>query len=288
MLNFCSTSLSSEPTGETIGTEGEETLVTLRLPEPDDVRLERSPLALVVCQVRHDRTLAVSDARTALEVQKKLDGYPNLAPRQSTQATLAVVPDGAPALSHEQTSGWQLQSAESNWTVTLDPEFFSIETNAYLTWADFRARVHSLAEAVLATYAPALEVRLGLRYVDQITDPEVTEPTGWRGWIRDELLGPIAHDDFASAICGIQQIIEFDAEDGYRVVLRHGTNPTGSADAWVYVLDHDCFRQSARELTVDGIVDAGDDLHRLAKQIFQASITSKLYEYLGPVDAEAR
>ena len=51
----------------------------LQLPEPSTEKLEHSPLELVVCQVRHERNLAVADAKRALEVHRGLGGkYPVL------------------------------------------------------------------------------------------------------------------------------------------------------------------------------------------------------------------
>ena len=79
----------------------------------------------------------------------------------------------------------------------------------------------------------------------------------------------------------MQQHIEFDAGNGYRVVLRHGTSRIPGEDQWVYLLDHDCFRQAGRALTNDGVMSAADDLHRIALQVFQAAITEKLYSYLA-------
>ncbi|MDP9402541.1 MAG: TIGR04255 family protein [Actinomycetota bacterium] len=258
-------------------------MAPLQLPDPRDVVLPRSPLSLVVCQVRHDRVLAVADPRRGLAVQESLGGrYPEIEERQVITASLAVVGGGAPQVTQDKSgSGWQMKSEDGTWTVTLQPEFFSLETSAYEGWQDFRQRLEALVRGVIAAYEPALEARIGLRYVDEITDPRVTSPRGWRGWIRDELLGPVVHPLFGDAIRGVQQHVEFDAEGGYRVVLRHGTSPIAGEDQWVYLLDHDCFRQAGRALTADTVMTTADHLHRAALQVFQAAITDKLYSYLA-------
>jgi uncharacterized protein (TIGR04255 family) len=187
----------------------------------------------------------------------------------------------SPQVGHDQAaSGWTMRSDEGTWTVTLDPEFFSLETSAYENWPGFRGRLSDLLGAVQATYAPGFEVRIGLRYVDEIVHPDVATPTGWKGWIRDELLGPLAHSDFGNAVRAIQQIVELDAGGSYRVILRHGTSPVGGDSRWLYLLDHDCFRQAGRPLQADAVLSSADDLHRLALQVFQASISPELYSYL--------
>ncbi len=235
-----------------------------------------------MCQVRHDRILAVADARRGLAVQERLNGlYMQMNQRHAVEATFMLAGEKGSQLSHDQApTGWQLRSDDDAWTVTLDAEFFSLETSAYTTWPYFRERLDSLVSAVIDTYEPVLESRLGLRFVNEITDPEVTEPAGWHGWIRDELLGPLVHPDFAESVRGVQQHVDLDAGNGYQVRLRHGTGPVPGERRWVYLLDHDCFRQAARALSHNTILTTAEDLHRIVLQVFQAAITPELYAHL--------
>jgi uncharacterized protein (TIGR04255 family) len=260
----------------------------LHLAEPDDALLPRSPLTLVVCQVRHDRSLTVADPRVALSVQERLGGkYPQIGEWRSMAATMTFAAGAAPQVTQEHgASGWQMKSDDEAWTVTLQPDFFSLETSAYVDWSDFRSRIVELIDAVTDAYAPALETRIGLRYIDGIDDPVVTAAAGWRGLIRDELLGPLVHPELGDAVRSVSQQVEFDAGDGYRVTLRHGTGPVPGEAGLVYVLDHDCFRPSGRPFDAAEIMKAADDLHRIALQVFQSAITEKLYTYLKGVDAK--
>jgi uncharacterized protein (TIGR04255 family) len=257
----------------------------LQLPEPADVPLVRSPLVLVVCQIRHDRRLAVAETRTGLAVQRMLgDKYPEIGQQHAASMEVVMGPGaGAPHVNHEAIpGGWRLQSDDGTWTVTLLPEAFSIETSSYSGWTDFRARLHDLVAAVVSTYAPELEQRIGLRYVDEIFHPEVSEPHGWKGWIDDDLLGPLAHPALAGSVRAAQQIVDFDAGGGHRVILRHGTSQVVNDQRWVYLLDHDCFRQAGREFNQDELMASADALHKVALQVFQAAVTPEMYAYLGP------
>lgn len=289
MLKLCSSSGPARPKKARCWRGREEPLTPLRLPEPDDAPMRRSPLSLVVCQIRHDRVLAVADSRRALEVQNRLEGrYPQIDERRSLAFALAGQMGGTPPapMAQEGPSGWQFKSDDGAWTVTLDAEFFSLETSAYTSWIDFRARLESLSNAVLGVLEPALELRLGLRYVDEIVHPEVSSPTGWKGWVRGELLGPLAYEPFGHAIRAAQQQLEFDAGNGFRVTFRHGTAPITRDPGWVYVMDHDCFRQIGAPLSTGAILGATDDLHRIALQVFQNAITERLYRYLVGGDEE--
>ena len=106
----------------------------LQLPEPSTERLERSPLELVVCQVRHERNLAVGDAKRALEVYNGLGGrggkYPDFDEAAGAALNITRGPAGV-ATTTDQQRGWNCRSADGAWTVVLMPDFFALETRAY-------------------------------------------------------------------------------------------------------------------------------------------------------------
>jgi uncharacterized protein (TIGR04255 family) len=207
--------------------------------------------------------------------------YPKIEERRS----LTFSGPAGPQVSQD-TDGWQMKSDDGSWAVTLDPHFYSLETSAYTSWSDFRTRLLELVAAVGAVHGPKVEERLGLRMVDEINHSDVTSPSDWTGLIRPQLLGPLSDEDFGTSITAIQQIVEMDAGGGYKVLFRHGSAPSPRGDGWLYVLDHDCFRQAGQVLTEDGILSAADDLHRIALQVFEAAITDELYDYLEPEERQ--
>ena len=82
-------------------------MTPLRLPDPRETPLLRSPLSLVVCQVRHERVVAATDTRRALEVQERLAGrYPKLEERRLASVAVTLVGPAGPgrrgALIHRQ------------------------------------------------------------------------------------------------------------------------------------------------------------------------------------------
>ncbi len=254
----------------------------LQLQTPRTERLERSPLELVVCQVRHERNLAVADAKRALAVHAGLNGkYPTI--DEAANAALSIL--GGPAglsTATDQQRGWNFRSTDGNWTVALMPEFFALETRAYTDWDDFSARLADLVELVDKVLEPSLEQRLGLRYIDRITEPRMSTPAGWEGLIDDHLLGPILHQSFGPAIKSIQQVVQFDGGGDVEVTLRHGCfleGPPGD-QAWHYLLDHDCSRSRARAFSADAIREGARELHDLALSMFQTAVTPKLFGIL--------
>jgi uncharacterized protein (TIGR04255 family) len=255
--------------------------VTLDLPAPSTAKLERSPLSLVVCQVRHEQNLAASDPKRAVAVHDQLNAaYPVLEEQSGQEITIAAGATGIQALPGQQSRGWKMRSTDQGWTAVVMPEFFSLETTRYDDWPDFRSRLETFARAVHEAIDPSLEQRVGIRFIDQITHPDVNTPQDWRGWIDDAFLGPIAHDSVGSSVTTTQQLLQLDAGDGRSIILRHGCIREQEKDAWMYLLDHDCFVQRGRPFDVDELVAAVEDLHTLALQVFQAAITPDLYSYL--------
>lgn len=254
----------------------------LQLPEPSTEKLERSPLELVVCQVRHERNLAVADAKRALEVHRGLGGkYPVLDEAAGIALNIMGGPAGVSTASDQQ-RGWNLRSSDGAWTVVLMPEFFALETRAYTDWTDFSARLDELVGLVQSALEPSLEQRLGLRLIDRVKDPVIRSPEGWRGWIDDRLLGPVLHSTFGPAIKAVQQVLQLDGGDDMEVLLRHGCVPEGPADnaVWHYVLDHDCSRSGGRAFSPVDIHGGAERLHTVALAVFQAAVTEKLFKHL--------
>ncbi len=258
----------------------------LQLPAPSTERLARSPLELVVCQVRHERNSAVADAKRGLAVREGLGGkYPIEDEATGVGINIAGGLAGVTAAADQQ-RGWNFRSEDGAWTVVLMPDFFALETRAYTDWEDYSARLDELVRQVEKVLEPGLERRLGLRFINRLTDPKVPVPQEWRGWIDDHLLGPALHDAFGPALKSIQQVLQLDGGDGVEVLLRHGCLLEGAADdqAWHYLLDHDCSRSRGRAFSADAIHEGAERLHELSLSVFQASLTPKLYSHLRKGD----
>ena len=253
----------------------------LTLPAHTHERLEHSPLRLVVCQVQHSRTISVSDPGQVIETQKRLgERYPNASPFEQQEVIFSAGPAGANANTRQSQQGWQLKSDDGAWTVALQTDFMSLETSAYYDWKDFRQRFDEVLRCAVDVYGPKLEQRTGLRYVDEIERADLPLPHDWKGRIEDAVLGPAADPDLGPSVRVAQQILEFEGPDYSRVLLRHGCEPKDGLGGSVYRLDHDCFRQRSRPFDADEIMSTLGGLHDLALDLFQKSITERLYNEL--------
>ncbi len=248
----------------------------LSLPEPFQEKLPRSPLRLVVCQVRHERILAVADVSRALEVHKAVrDTFPSMEEFTEEKVDMVVGVGSSEVKRAEPQPGWRFQSEDKKWTAVISQSSFSVETLDYDRWAEFEESLVRLARVFERTFSPKLENRLGLRMVDHIEYPYPSTPEGFRGLIVDEILGPIVNRDFSDSIRVTQSLVELEGPGGATVNLQHGCQRFD--ETYSYVLDHDCFRQIGRPFNVDEILETANIFHDLAKQVFRAAITDDLY-----------
>lgn len=250
----------------------------LSLPEPLQEKLPRSPLRLVVCQVRHERILAVADVSRVLEVHKAVrDTFPSMDELTEEKVDMVVGVGGSEVKRAEPQPVWRFQSEDEKWTAVISQSSFSVETSNYDRWAEFEESLVRLARAFENTFSPKFEKRLGLRMVDHIEYPSPSTPEGFRGLIVDEILGPIVNRNFSNSVRTTQSLVELEGPGGATVNLQHGCQRFG--EDYSYVLDHDCFRQIGKPFKLDEILATANVFHDLAKQVFRAAITDDLYNY---------
>jgi hypothetical protein len=229
----------------------------LDLPQPDPTQLARSPLELVVCQIRFENPSVPRDAGVALEFHGALGGstgpYPVI--EQVNTLSVSIAPVAIPA---QQMAGWRFSEPDGSWVVSMMPDHVALETRRYTTWEiDFRTRLALV--------------------VDRIGELELAKPTDWEPFISPELLGLVLHPKIGSCVEASVQQLTLSLGDGVECGLRHGFLRDESAtDKLDYLLDFDLYRQGARPFDPDGLKDVADQLNTYAVQLFQASATPHL------------
>jgi uncharacterized protein (TIGR04255 family) len=251
----------------------------LILPELDETALKRSPLVVVICQVRYEQNLVVSDGDTGIKIHEQLGGrdgrYRWIEPLQTIAAqieigSLGVTQGFAPGM---QSNGWRLKSDDGAWTVTLLPDSTSIETTAYKEWrADFKDRFIDVLKAIAEHVKPSIEHRVGLRYVNRIPADERRDPLDWLDVIAPELIAPLSHSFWSPGVRNAQNQLELDIGETARCLMRHGfvQGSAGLIDS--YALDYDLFRQSAQRFDTEVVIEAIEYFHKAALAVFQNSL----------------
>lgn len=259
--------------------------IITELPELDERQLSRSPLELVVCQIRFENTLRVSDPRVADAFHEALGGragdYPEINQQIGAELNLAMGP-GAPAVTQgSQMAGWRITSKDGTWAIALMPDHVAVETSGYETWSgDFRERLAAVLSVTAEYVEPATERRLGLRYVDRLAGLEVEQPADWAKWIQEPLLGPLLHDQLGPGIRAARQHLLINVAEEIQCGLAHGFLVEPEENRPVYLLDYDLYREDPRPFDTDAILEAADELNSYALRLFHASVKPELLEEL--------
>lgn len=257
----------------------------INLPDPDRRQLSKSPLNVVVCQLRYETNLAVTDAKVAVALHKALGGrqgsYPRLEQVHSQGINVALKAGAEAAVSSAGSlAGWRFSSSNNDWVATVMPDHVALETSAFTTWEeDFRPRLQQLLDIVAEHVEPAIEERLGLRYIDHVHEASVDSPADWSRAVRSELLGPVLHEGLAPAVTASRQELALEIDDDCRCTLRHGFVPADDQPP-TYLLDYDIYREDSRPFDTSAIMDAANRFNDVALRLFQASLNPDYWEGL--------
>src|SRR5215216_1795630 len=96
-------------------------MTTLQLPEPSTERLERSPLQLVTCQVRHEKRPTALEPDRALSIHALVsDQYPVVEELPSQELSFTAGPGGFQATPGSTSNlGWRFRASDSSWVVSI-------------------------------------------------------------------------------------------------------------------------------------------------------------------------
>jgi uncharacterized protein (TIGR04255 family) len=259
--------------------------MNLCLPEPDGQRLPRSPLELVVCQIRFDHRAQIEESTVALAVHEQLGGaggpYPQLEPIEGQQLVVSGGLGVEPQTEQRSSRGWRIASENGEWMVTLMSDHVGLETTGFTTWEeDFLPRLRDVVEAITNHLQPVIEQRLGLRFVDRIEELELDSIVAWSDYIAPEFLGPIVHPELGPAVSGMGQQVVLRVDEQLRAAIRSGPITDRDDGRVDYLLDYDIFRQGGRQFSADEVIATAAKLNTCAHQLFQVSITEKLLDFL--------
>lgn len=257
--------------------------VPLQLPAPKPVIFRRTPLSLVVCQLRFEDTGPLPEESASGLRDRFATRYPLAQRLQSAEVHLG--PAGVQAAA---TGGMRFASVAGDWTCSLFPDFVSLETTAYSDWQDFDSRLREMLAAVVDVVHPRVETRLGLRYVNEIQIDDVRAPSDWLNYLNPALVSELSPTEpLAASLLTLHQMMQVDIGEGGRLTLRHGLPGEATEDgdkALTYLLDLDCFRQSQRLLVVDDVMSEADRLNTAITSMFQWCLQESLWEELDPRD----
>ena len=210
-----------------------------------EVPLSKAPLVHVIAQVRFPQVLSIDDPSFVAGFQERIrDQYPIL--RQERQIGMEIGPAGV----RPQDAGmlWRFETRNpDDWQVTLSQTFVSLSTRRYTNRADFLNRFANVLEALAQWLSPSICDRVGVRYIDRLTEPHLTRLPELIQPPALGILGPQVTLTNVAVAHALSDTV-FRLPDASELRTRWGLLPAGATydsglepvtePSWVLDLDH--------------------------------------------------
>lgn len=252
----------------------------LRFPDYPEIPLANPPIYEVVCQVRFSPLLRIAREEPA-DLQEAIRArFPGLEILREVQIQAATHGLKPPTL-QEGSLLYRFQSEDLRYELTLSPGFFALSTRAYSHWPEFLEHLIFVTRAVERIYQIAHVSRIGLRYINQISQGNSGLPSREALW---EMLRPELRAHWRTDVwehpdeCLSQLLITLnqDASERERMTIRAGYVQAHD----LCFLDLDCFGEG--NLHLDSLQDRCGRYHRWIYQAFRWSISEdKLVSVFG-------
>lgn len=252
----------------------------MEFPATDRVIYENNPLSEVVFQVRFPRILAI-DERLPAEFQTMLGAdYPFVETREVVNLPVEMAGD----IAAFRRTHYDFVTEARDYTVTLCSEFLAITTRNYERWENFLKHIECAMAALENSYAIPMFIRVGLRYVDQISRKSLAlEDVRWSELVKKTALGIVSDDDVPiDAVLEFQNAIVLALPASDKALIRTGfgkSDPTG--EEVIFFVDSDFFSDRIIKGKQDAI-NACRAFNKQAGYAFRWFITDRLHHALGP------
>jgi len=256
----------------------------LTAPIPEEVPLPDAPLVRVIAQIRFPQVLSIEKREFVAPFQEALRAsYPIL--RAERSQGLVLGPQGAAATPPQ--TIWRFADVESNWRVSLAPDFAAIETTAYKSRKDFFARFEVVIRALVEYVNPKVLDRLGVRYIDRVTGGAVDDI---EALVQPEVLGVATTALGAHAIHSLSESVFEVPNEGAQILARWGLLPKGATvdpaaieplDEPSWILDLDMFRPGQRAFDVTSVIQEAKAFAERIYAIFRWAVTDEFLKRYG-------
>jgi len=242
------------------------------------VRLDAAPLAMVLCQVRWPEIgyLQEDISARANSLGGLLKDYPLFS--SSPEIVFNVTPQG---VTHSESGFvYQWSTPDRSWIVSLGGTFMTLISKDYETFPVFESKLAGVLSKVKQVLEVPLIDRIGVRYVNQISDVDQVSRIG--ELVRPEILGYQALAPSTSEASLIQALNQASFQVGDSTLqVRSGIIPAGelldpaleTLDGPSWVLDIDAFSQFEMEFDVDSVLAQVSKLSDTAYDFFTWVIT---------------
>jgi uncharacterized protein (TIGR04255 family) len=239
------------------------------IPKASLDHLDSAPLKAVVAQVRYSPVHAVEKRDLVADFESRLDKRYVAQNAQTSQTLTIQIGSGPPpaALVPPVVADrvWPFRDAERGYLVSLGNSSLAVEADSiYHDFPQFLKEFRAAVSACAEIFQPKREIRLGLRYINEISDKRLGKDV--RTMISPELVSPLG-----TAVQGglLRSFAELRVDESLGTfVIRHGL--VGDA---TYLLDFDYFSETQRDFDPRHLIKTVKGFHALIEPFFIWSLS---------------
>jgi uncharacterized protein (TIGR04255 family) len=248
---------------------------------------ERNHIEVAVAEIRFIRAreeIAESDAAAIWErVGPQL--FPILEPHKQQTVNVAISPEGAQQ-SAEVQEGWLLATGDRRTAITLLPSSVIVQTQAYEHYSQSIGEFVNTVLPAFAEVTRAVRVqRLGMRYINRLTDADATHPNFWGDRIEPSFAAPL-RGPFAEIVVGQHQQVQLRLADA-DARIQSGLLPvSGRTSRFDYLVDLDVFIEKTRNYEATRCANQMRQLNRTAFALFSNVLSNDYLQTFGPTEPQ--
>jgi uncharacterized protein (TIGR04255 family) len=235
----------------------------IAFPQQAEVRLKKSPLREVICQVRFPPLLRIGN-ETPVNFQEAIrNHYPGLEIEQGVMLQLGINPAMDKPTMETSPKIYRFKSLDAKANVALASDFFAVSTIGYTHWHEFINNFTFIEQIVQREFVIPTITRIGLRFINQFT----RKNTGCSTYqellelFRDDLTCFIRSDAWSEPVETISQYVIPDGKA--KLTIRFGSGK--EQKELFFILDFDYFEDGQIEFN-----NLNKRLNRYHNQIYQA------------------
>ncbi|RIK44334.1 MAG: hypothetical protein DCC57_17300 [Chloroflexi bacterium] len=251
----------------------------LQFPTPVEIRLENPPVVEVICQVRFPPVLRILNEPPVAFQDAIRAEFPLLETQQGIRVQIDPLATTTPVAQTESRI-YRFQSLDEQTVIALAPNFVALSTTAYGGWTDFVRQLDLATSAARQTYDLPYATRIGLRYVDHLTQTNTRSATPRDVWemLRPELTALWRAEPWQDPVQASHQLVLAASEQEQltlRVAYRQEEEP-------VCVLDFDAYVEGkGKGLPLDNLLEYAQRFHHLIYAAFRWCIPEEKLAVFG-------
>lgn len=254
--------------------------MTLNFPRVADIRLAKSPLTEVICQVRFPPILRIEAGLPSTFQDLVRERFPLFEVEQGLRIRVSASGMEQSADAEATTKLFRFRTIDEQTSITLGIDAYALSTNRYTVWSDFAADLALAHTVAQRAYRIPFHTRIGLRYVNLLT----LANTGRESLnqvaelLRPELTVLLATDAWSVPAQSLTHLILDD--NGGKLGFRVGFKTDAADDGPAILLDFDYYEEG--HLPVDDLLERTDRYHDVIYRAFRWSLNSNRLAVFEP------